>query len=168
MAGDRIKLADVARLSGVSMTSASMALSDSPRVAKSTRERVHQAAAQLGYVPHFAASALRSSRADSIAVVVPHDTRHVFSHPYFIDLLEGVLNVSNENDISMILSTAQTASDESSAYSRILRGRRASGVIVAGRIHDGCECVRPRTRGVPGCRGWSHPPSAGDSHCWNR
>ena len=131
MAGDRIKLADVARLSGVSMTSASMALSDSPRVAKSTRERVHQAAAQLGYVPHFAASALRSSRADSIAVVVPHDTRHVFSHPYFIDLLEGVLNVSNENDISMILSTAQTASDESSAYSRILRGRRASGVIVA-------------------------------------
>ena len=116
MAGNRIKLSDVARLSGVSMTSASMALADNPRVADSTKERVREAAAQLGYVPHFAASALRSQRADSIAVVVPHDTQHVFSHPYFIDMLEGVLTVSNENDISTILSTARNASDETSAY----------------------------------------------------
>ena len=127
----RIKLADVARLSGVSLTSASMALSNSPRVAEATKIRVREAASQLGYVPHFAASSLRSHRADSIAVVVPHDTQHVFSHPYFIDIMEGVLTIANDNDVSAILSTARTASDETSAYSRILRGRMASGVIVA-------------------------------------
>ena len=131
MPTSRIKLADVARLSGVSMTSASMALADSPRVAEATKDRVREAARQLGYVRHFAASSLRSQRADSIAVVVPHDTQHVFSHPYFIDVMQGVLTVANENDISAIISTARTASDETSAYSRILRGRMASGVIVA-------------------------------------
>ncbi len=131
MATTRTTLADVARLSGVSKTSASMALSDSPRVAADTKDRVRQAARQLGYVPHFAASSLRSQRVDAIAVVVPHDTQHVFSHPVFIDILEGVLTKANENDLSPILSTARTASDESSAYSRILRGRMASGVIVA-------------------------------------
>ncbi|MCU1471786.1 MAG: LacI family transcriptional regulator [Glaciihabitans sp.] len=131
MTASRTTLADVARLSGVSKTSASMALADSPRVAAETKVRVRAAARQLGYVPHFAASSLRSQRVDAIAVVVPHDTQHVFSHPFFIDILEGVLTKANENDISPILSTARTASDESSAYSRILRGRMASGVIVA-------------------------------------
>ena len=131
MAASRTTLADVARLSGVSKTSASMALADSPRVAAETKERVRQAARQLGYVPHFAASSLRSQRVDAIAVVLQHDTQHVFSHPVFIDILEGVLTKANENDLSPILSTARNASDESSAYSRILRGRMASGVIVA-------------------------------------
>ena len=131
MATSRTTLADVARLSGVSKTSASMALADSPRVAAETKTRVRDAARQLGYVPHFAASSLRSQRVDAIAVVVPHDAQHVFSHPVFIDILEGVLTKANENDISPILSTARTASDESSAYSRILRGRMVSGVIVA-------------------------------------
>lgn len=131
MATSRTTLADVARLSGVSKTSASMALADSPRVAVETKTRVRDAARQLGYVPHFAASSLRSQRVDAIAVVVPHDAQHVFSHPVFIDILEGVLTKANENDISPVLSTARTASDESSAYSRILRGRMVSGVIVA-------------------------------------
>lgn len=131
MPENRVKLADVARLSGVSITSASMALSDSPRVADATKIRVRRAAQQLGYVPHFAASSLRSHRPDSIAVVVPHDTAHVFSHPYFIDVLEGVMVTANEHDVATILSTARTAHDESSAYSRILRGRMAAGVIVA-------------------------------------
>lgn len=131
MAARRSNLADVARLSGVSLTSASMALSDSPRVAADTKARVQEAARSLGYVRHSAASSLRSQRIDAIAVVVPHDTRHVFSHPYFIDLIEGILAATNERDVNAILSTARTGADEGSAYSRILRGRAAAGVIIA-------------------------------------
>jgi len=133
----RINLADVARLAGVSKTSASMALADSSRVASETKMRVRKAAAELGYVPHFAASALRSQRAETIAVVLPHVSQHVFSHPVFIDLLEGISTAANDLDLSVLLSTARSAEDESSAYSRIIRGRQAAGVIVAAAsIHD--------------------------------
>jgi len=133
----RVSLADVARLAGVSKTSASMALSDSGRVASETRARVRKAAAELGYVPHFAASALRTQRVDTVAVVLPHVAQHVFSHPVFIDLLEGVSTAANELDLSVVLSTARSSEDESSAYSRITRGRQASGVIVAAAsVHD--------------------------------
>jgi DNA-binding LacI/PurR family transcriptional regulator len=131
MAAKRVNLSDVAKLSGVSITSASMALSNSPRVAEGTKVRVREAARSLGYVPHSAASSLRSQRVDAVAVVVPHETRHVFSHPYFIELIEGILGTANQRDINVILSTARTGSDESSAYSRIMRGRAAAGVIVA-------------------------------------
>jgi DNA-binding LacI/PurR family transcriptional regulator len=134
---ERVTLADVARLAGVSKTSASMALADSARVATHTKDSVRKAAAELGYVPHFAASSLRSQRADTIAVVLPHVAQHVFSHPVFIDLLEGISTVANELDLSVVLSTARSAQDESSAYSRIIRGRQAAGVIVAAAsVHD--------------------------------
>ena len=134
---ERVTLADVARLAGVSKTSASMALAGSPRVAGETKLRVRRAASELGYVPHFAAAALRSQRADSVAVALPHVARHVFSHPVFIDLLEGISAAANELDLSVLLSTARSARDESSAYSRILRGRQAGGVIVAAAsVHD--------------------------------
>jgi DNA-binding LacI/PurR family transcriptional regulator len=133
----RVTLADVARLAGVSKTSASMALADSSRVASDTKESVRKAAAELRYVPHFAASALRSQRAETVAVVLPHAAQHVFSHPVFIDLLEGISIAANELDLSVLLSTARSAQDESSAYSRIIRGRQAAGVIVAAAsVHD--------------------------------
>lgn len=133
----RVTLADVARLAGVSKTSASMALADSTRVARDTKIAVRKAASELGYVPHFAASALRTQRADAVAVVLPHVAQHVFSHPVFIDLLEGISIAANELDLSVVLSTARSAEDESSAYSRITRGRRAAGVIVAAAsVHD--------------------------------
>ena len=133
----RVTLADVARLAGVSKTSASMALADSLRVASNTKALVRKAAAELGYVPHFAASALRTQRVDAVAVVLPHVAQHVFSHPVFIDLLEGISTAANELDLSVVLSTARSAEDESSAYSRITRGRQASGVIVAAAsVHD--------------------------------
>jgi LacI family transcriptional regulator len=133
----RVTLADVARLAGVSKTSASMALANSSRVADDTKELVRRAAAELKYVPHFAASSLRTQRAEAIAVVLPHVAQHVFSHPVFIDLLEGISTAANELDLSVVLSTARSAKDESSAYSRITRGRQAAGVIVAAAsVHD--------------------------------
>jgi len=128
---DRVTLADVAKLAGVSKASASMALSDTGRVAETTKKVVRRAAAELGYVPHFAASSLRSQKADTIALVLPHSARHVFSHPIFVELLEGITSVANELDLSVMLSTAKDNRDERSAYTRIVRGRRAAGVIIA-------------------------------------
>jgi LacI family transcriptional regulator len=127
----RATLKDVARLAGVSLTSASMALSGSPRVSAATKEAVRAAAAQLGYVPHAAGRALRSRRVKAIAVVLPHSSEHVFSHPTLTALLEGVVSVAAENDLSTVLSTSRTERDEASAYRRFMQGREADGVIVA-------------------------------------
>ena len=127
----RCTLKDVALLAGVSVTSASMALSDSPRVATVTKEAVRIAATKLGYVPHSAGRALRSQRVSAIAVVLPHSSQHVFSHPTLTDLLDGVVSVAADNDLSTILSTSRTEEDEASAYRRFMNGREADGIVVA-------------------------------------
>jgi DNA-binding LacI/PurR family transcriptional regulator len=127
----RSTLKDVAKLAGVSLASASMALSDSPRVAAATKEAVRAAAVQLGYVPHAAGRALRSRRVGAIAVVLPHSSEHVFSHPTLTALLEGIVSVAADRDLSTVLSTSRTERDEASAYQRFMHGREADGVIVA-------------------------------------
>jgi len=57
----RVTLNDVAAASGVSRATASFVLRDSPNqsISAATRERVHRAARDLGYVPHAIARALR-------------------------------------------------------------------------------------------------------------
>jgi DNA-binding LacI/PurR family transcriptional regulator len=132
MGRPRQTLGDVARLAGVSVSTASMALSGSPRVAEATRRRVAEAARQLQYVPDSAGRSLRSRRVGALAVVVPHSTRHLFSHPVLIDLLEGIMSVANERDLTTVLSTSPAEEDEETAYNRVASGRRADGMIVLG------------------------------------
>ncbi|MFE9635582.1 LacI family DNA-binding transcriptional regulator [Streptomyces sp. NPDC006463] len=63
-----ITSADVARLAGVSRATVSFVLNDTPghRVSQSTRDRVLDAARQLGYVPHAAARSLRAGRSNLV------------------------------------------------------------------------------------------------------
>lgn len=66
----RPKLADVARLAGVGIGTASDALSGKNRIPDDTRERVRQAAQSLGYVPNPVARALSSGRLPVIGLVI--------------------------------------------------------------------------------------------------
>ena len=60
-ASGRVTLNDVAAASGVSRSTAGFVLTDDPNqtISAATRERVRQAARELGYVPHGVARALR-------------------------------------------------------------------------------------------------------------
>lgn len=57
--------ADVARLAGVSRATVSYVLNNTSavRISEPTRRRVHEAAEELGYVPHAAARSLRAATA---------------------------------------------------------------------------------------------------------
>jgi len=98
---------DVARLAGVSRATVSYVLNDTPkaRISEATRARVRAAAAQLGYVPHEMASALRAGRND--LVVLPF-----FDWPY------------NQSSISFL--QALTAQVDSLGYAVMLRLFRQS------------------------------------------
>ncbi|WP_186779336.1 LacI family DNA-binding transcriptional regulator [Streptomyces salinarius] len=61
-------IADVARLAGVSRTTVSHALNGLGKVDPRTRERVRQAAADLGYRPNLRAQRLRRGQAKAIAL----------------------------------------------------------------------------------------------------
>ena len=145
----RVNLKDVARLAGVSAAAASMALSGSSRVSAETKVTVAAAAAKLRYVPHSAGRALRSQRVNAIAVVLPHSSQHVFSHPTLTALLEGIVSVAAEHDLTTILSTSRSEADEASAYRRLLQGRVADGVVVASAATADANIIELAGSGYP-------------------
>ena len=81
----RPTIIDVATLAGVSKSTVSLVLQQSPLVREETREDVRRAMAQLGYVYNRAAANLRSSNAGLIGLVI-NDLRN----PFFTEFATAV------------------------------------------------------------------------------
>jgi DNA-binding LacI/PurR family transcriptional regulator len=71
--GRRVTSADVAREAGVSRATVSYVLNDVPhqKIPETTRRRILDAAARLGYAPSAAARALRTGRSDVVLCLLP-------------------------------------------------------------------------------------------------
>lgn len=131
-----VTLKDVAAKVGVTSAAASMALSGHERISEKTRAAVKQAAEDLGYVPSSAGRALRSQRADAVALVVPNSSAHVFGHLYFMHVLTGMSTAANAHDAQVIVSTNADTSNGGVAYERVMRSRTADGAIVTSAAID--------------------------------
>ena len=125
-----VTLKDIARVAGVSTATASLALSGDSRVNIKTKKSVEEVAKRLKYVPNEIGRSLRARKAETIALIFPNTPHNAFSHPYFVQLLEGITEVLVENSFHLLLSTSPTELDESAAYDKILRNRRADGIIL--------------------------------------
>jgi DNA-binding LacI/PurR family transcriptional regulator len=127
----RPTLRDVARVAGVSVSTASMALRSDPRTAAATRDAVRAAADKLAYVPDSMGRGLRARRSGAVALVIPHSGQHLSAHTYYLELLHGILDRCNVADLTLLLSTSPVEHDEATPYLRILHSRAADGAIVA-------------------------------------
>ncbi|RZS39049.1 LacI family transcriptional regulator [Herbihabitans rhizosphaerae] len=87
----RPTLTHVAASAGVSVSTASLAFSGAGPVSERTRQRVLDAAAELGYAgPDPMARSLRQGRTGIIGVVFAERLRHAFRDPVAIALLDGL------------------------------------------------------------------------------
>jgi len=125
------RLSDVARAAGVSLATASRALAGAELVHPETRERVRDAVAMLGYVPHGAARALASRRSRTVAAVIPTLDNPVFSastHALQVRLAEDdytLLLASHEYDLAAEVRMVQAFIE-----------RGVDGMVLVGLDHD--------------------------------
>lgn len=91
-------IADVARLAGVSKSTASRALSGGGYVATETRERVEVAAAAIGFVASSSAASLVTGRNHTVAIITPSITRWFFSQ-----VIEGVESALADTEFDLTL-----------------------------------------------------------------
>src|SRR6478752_5784385 len=91
----RVTSSDVARVSGVSRTTVSYVLNDTPGTSVSPQTRAHvlATAQQLGYLPSAAARTLRRGRSDLVLVLLPRWVSSAVTEA-FLDSLEGRLSAA--------------------------------------------------------------------------
>lgn len=124
-------LADVARLAGVSIATASKALSGRHHVRMETREKVLSAAEQLSFRPNVLARHLLSGRSGTIGLVT-HDLDGRFSIP----TLMGAEDAAGTGKVSVFLCDARGDALREQYHVQALLGRRVDGLIVVGARPD--------------------------------
>src|SRR3982751_289454 len=98
-------LAEVARLAGVSIATASRVLNNSAPVSSAARQQVREAAIRLGYVRQRAVPVRSRSRIRSVAAVVCANQSRFFSDPFFSRLLHTASDVFAANDVPLMVIT---------------------------------------------------------------
>ncbi|ROQ37159.1 DNA-binding LacI/PurR family transcriptional regulator [Frondihabitans sp. PhB188] len=106
----RPTLASVAKLAGVSASTASLAFNDSGPVSASTREKVLDAARTLGYAgPDPRARSLRRGRSGIVGVVLEESLRDAFRDPMNLAMLDGIADLTGPAGNSLLLLTETAA-----------------------------------------------------------
>lgn len=126
------RLEDLAQRAGVSISTVSRALNDSPSINRRTKQAIWELARELDYPFRQRMPAGPIGAEATIAVVVPQPQardRHVYD-PFFFDLLSGVAEAARERGCDVLISHITPANYEDLAFA--MSTSRADGVIFIG------------------------------------
>jgi len=139
--------ADVAARAGVSRTTVSFVLNQrNESISPATRERVLEAARQLGYHPHAPARQLAGGRSQTVGLVVRQSPEQVAGDAFLAETLRGLTTATRAGGFQVIVEALEPGSRP---YGDLLRSGRADGVIVSGPRDDDAELLQIVGEGFP-------------------
>ena len=120
-----VTMDDIAKAAGVTLSTVSRALADSPRVNAATRVQVQRLAREMGYVPSAIARGLATRRSFTLGIVV----RDIVD-PFVAELVRIMDVHALELGYSLILSHAGNNDAREQVALRILRQQRVAAIIM--------------------------------------
>ncbi|MEU0948289.1 LacI family DNA-binding transcriptional regulator [Streptomyces canus] len=134
--GDRQRptIITVAARAGVGRTTVSRVINGSELVSDKARAAVLAAIAELNYVPNSVARGLKTSRTNSVALVIPESESRLGSEPYFSAVIRGVSTAlaKTRTQLQLVLVRDQAERDQLTAS---VAERRVDGVLLVS-VHE--------------------------------
>jgi len=120
-----ISIKDIARRAGVSHSTVSRALADSPLVNSRTKARIKELARDMGYAPSAIARAMSTRRTPTVGLVVT-----TIADPFVAEVVRGVEETALDRGYNVILCDSTGDPDREIAAVRTLREKWVDAVIV--------------------------------------
>jgi len=116
---------DVAQAAGVSKSTVSLVLQDSPLIRDATADKVRTAATRLGYVYNRRAAELRRQSSNTIAVVI-----NDLTNPFFTEVLVGIERKLLEGGYITLMAHTGESLDLQHRVLRSMREHHTAGIIL--------------------------------------
>lgn len=122
----RVTIGDVARATGVSITTVSRFINGQyNQMSDETRQRLQEAIERLGYIPNSAAQSLKSGRSRLIGVILSN-----IAHPYWSAVLSGVEEACRQLGYATIISNAGDNPELERHYIKVLVNKQVDGLLL--------------------------------------
>lgn len=122
---------DIARMSGVSVTTVSRVLNNRPDVSEESRQRVLDVIESNNYIPNNSARDLVKTKSDAIGLVV----RGV-SNPFYTDIIRAAECCITARGYTMVMQQISSDEDELKRAAIMEREKRLRGVMLLGGRFD--------------------------------
>ncbi|MBR0688265.1 LacI family DNA-binding transcriptional regulator [Bradyrhizobium manausense] len=119
------KIADVARLAGVSVATVSRTLARPEVVIEETRTRVLAAVRETGYTPNISARNLRVRKTMVVLVAVPD-----IANPFFAEVLEGIDDTLSAAGYGLIIANLAGSPEKEARYVDLVCAGQVDGVLL--------------------------------------
>lgn len=136
----RPTMADVAAQVGVSRALVSIVFRGAEGASDATRQRVLDAAAEIGYRPDSLAQGLRRNRSRNLGVLFS------LRRPFEVELVENMLPVAQSRGYDLLLGPFTPGREQDDVIDELLRYRCAGIIVVGPKLH--ARDLEPLTREV--------------------
>jgi len=125
-----VKIQEVAKLAGVSLTTVSHVINHRDRVSPALRAKVEEAIDKLGYVPNRQAQSLRTGRTNVIAIMIPD-----ICAPYYTEMVRAMQTALVDDGVDTLIYNTDVpgghSEDHGHTYLKQIKTKGVDGLIVA-------------------------------------
>lgn len=126
-----ISMKDISEACGVSIATVSKALNGHKDISPETKERIRQAAKEMGYFPNSAAQTLKTHRTYNIGVLFTDESQSGLTHDYFAHVLDSFKNTAEERGYDITFINSCKTRTRKMSYLAHARYRGFDGVVIA-------------------------------------
>lgn len=127
-----VKLKDIAKHTGFSVTQVSRAINNHSDVSEETKKIIMKAVDELGYVPNLAAKKLASKIDNTIALIIVGFEKQYSSNDMLIGIMSGVFNCATEYNHEVMLYLYSENIKNKKSYLQFCKERGVRGAILCG------------------------------------
>ncbi|RPA70270.1 LacI family transcriptional regulator [Cyclobacteriaceae bacterium YHN15] len=124
--GHQVTMKEIAKKLGVSVSTVSRALKDSPELHPDTKMRVVEMAKSMNYQYNLLAQSLRISRSKVLGVIVPELTSHFFSSN-----ISGIQDTAYKRGYNIMICQSNESYEQEKANIRTLVSSQVDGLLIS-------------------------------------
>ena len=122
----QVTIKDIAKALGISASTVSRALKDHPDISRDTKDAVNELAKKLHYKPNAVALSLKSSKTNTIGVIIPE-----LVHYFFSSVISGIEDVAYDAGYNVMICQSNEKYEREIINAQALLSNRVEGALIS-------------------------------------